>query len=183
MSSKYQIGDERYAHSVTFTVVNWIDVFTRDEYRTIILDSLNYCIRNKGLIVHAYCIMTNHVHLIISSKQGLNMAFIVRDLKKFTSYKIIDTIKNNPLESKKEWMIWMFERAGRKNASNERYQFWQNGYHPIELSNPVLVKQRLNYLHDNPVRAGFVLASEEYKYSSARNYSGGIDCMMEVEFL
>ncbi len=64
MSSKYKIGDERYAHFVTFTVVHWIDVFTRDEYREIILESLNYCVANKGLVVHAFCIMTNHVHLI-----------------------------------------------------------------------------------------------------------------------
>ena len=183
MSSKYQIGDERYAHFVTFTVVNWIDVFTRDEYRTVMIDSLNYCIRNKGLKVHAFCIMTNHVHLIISSSSGTGLAFIVRDLKKFTSYKLLDAIKKNSFESKKEWMLWMFERAGSKNAQNERYQFWQNGYHPVELCNERMVKQRLNYLHENPVRAGFVLSAEEYKYSSARNYAGKIDCMMEVELL
>ena len=81
MSSKYKIGDERYAHFVTFTVVHWIDVFTRDEYRTIIIESLNYCIQHKGLVVHAFCIMTNHVHLIITSKEGNILAGIVRDFK------------------------------------------------------------------------------------------------------
>jgi len=77
----------------------------------------------------------------------------------------------------------MFERTGSKNASNERCQFWQNGYHPVELSNVALIEQRLEYVHNNPVRAGFVLSAEEYKYSSARNYAGGIDCMMDVTFL
>ncbi|WP_299255537.1 hypothetical protein [uncultured Cytophaga sp.] len=77
----------------------------------------------------------------------------------------------------------MFERIGSKNTSNERYQFWQNGYHPIELNNVFLVEERLNYVHENPVRAGFVLSAEEYKYSSARNYAGGIDCMMEVVYV
>jgi putative transposase len=183
MSSKYKIGDGQYAHFVTFTVVNWIDVFTRDEYRNIIIDSLNYCSKHKGLMVHAYCIMTNHVHLIISAEKDNNLAFIVRDFKKFTSYKLLDAIKHNPFESKKEWMLWMFERIGSKNTSNERYQFWQNGYHPIELNNVFLIEQRLNYLHENPVRAGFVLSAEEYKYSSARNYAGGIDCVMEVVYV
>lgn len=184
MSSKYKIGDGQYAHFVTFTVVNWIDVFTRDEYRSIIIDSLNYCVQHKGLLVHAYCIMTNHIHLIISTKDAdTNLAFIVRDFKKFTSYKLLDTIRHNPFESKREWMLWMFERTGSKNASNERCQFWQNGYHPVELSNVALAEQRLDYIHNNPVRAGFVLSAEEYKYSSARNYAGGIDCMMEVMFL
>ena len=102
MSSKYKIGDGRYAHFVTFTVVNWIDVFTRDEYRTIITDSLTYCIKHKGLLVHAYCIMINHVHFIISAKAAdINLAFVVRDIKKFTSYKLLDTIRHNPFESKK----------------------------------------------------------------------------------
>lgn len=77
----------------------------------------------------------------------------------------------------------MFERAGKKNASNDKYQFWQNGYHPVELSNVAMVEQRLNYIHDNPVRAGFVLSAEEFMYSSARNYSSKRDCVMEVDFL
>lgn len=183
MSSKYKIGDERYAHFVTFTVVHWIDVFTRDEYREIIIESLNYCVSQKGLIVHAFCIMTNHVHLIIGSKEGNVLAGIVRDMKKYTSYKIIDAIKNNSKESKKEWMLWMFQRAGSKNASNEKYQFWQNGYHPIELDTIFIIDQRLNYVHENPVRAGFVLSAEEYKYSSARNYASLRDCVMQVELL
>jgi len=120
MSSKYKIGDGQYAHFVTFTVVNWIDVFTRDEYRTIIIDSLNYGIKHKGLLVHAYCIMTNHVHLIISANDAnVNLAFIVRDIKKFTSYKLLDTIRHNRFESKKEWMLGCLnEQEVKMRATN-----------------------------------------------------------------
>lgn len=183
MSSKYQVGDERFAHFVTFTVVNWIDVFTRNEYRDIIIESLNYCIKHKGLRVHAFCIMTNHIHLIVSAYEGYKIAFIVRDLKKHTANTLLKAIIKNDRESKREWMLWMFERTGSKNASNDKYQFWQNGYHPVELSNVDMVEQRLNYIHDNPVRAGFVLSPEEFTYSSARNYSSKRDCVMEVDFL
>jgi REP element-mobilizing transposase RayT len=183
MSSKYQIGDERYAHFVTFTVVNWIDLFTRDVYRDILIESLDYCVKNKGLIIHAFCIMTNHIHLVISCDENYRLAFIVRDFKKYTSYKLLDVLKNNSFESRKVWMMWMFERAGRKNASNQRYQIWQNGYHPIELSTPSMVNQKINYIHDNPVRAGFVSQPEEYKYSSARSYSGIGESVLEIEYL
>jgi REP element-mobilizing transposase RayT len=183
MSSKYQIGDERYAHFVTFTVVNWIDLFTRDVYRDILIESLDYCVKNKGLIIHAFCIMTNHIHLVISCDENYRLAFIVRDFKKYTSYKLLDVLKNNSFESRKVWMMWMFERAGRKNASNQRYQIWQNGYHPIELSTPSMVNQKINYIHDNPVRAGFVSQPEEYKYSSARSYSGIGKSVLEIEYL
>jgi len=183
MSSKYQVCDERFAHFVTFTIVNWIDVFTRNEYRNIIIESLNYCIKNKGLRVHAFCIMTNHVHLIVSAHDGFKIAFIVRDLKKHTANTLLKAIIKNDRESKREWMLWMFERTGKKNASNEKYQFWQNGYHPVELNNIALIDQRLDYIHNNPVRAGFVLSPEEFMYSSARNYSSKRDCVMEVEYL
>jgi putative transposase len=121
MSSKYQVGDERFAHFITFTVVNWIDVFTRNEYRDIIIDSLNYCVKHKGLRVHAFCIMTNHLHLIVSAKQEAKIAFIVRDLKKYTATELLKAITKNDRESKREWMLWMFERTGSKNASNDKY--------------------------------------------------------------
>lgn len=183
MSSKYQVGDERFAHFVTFTVVNWIDVFTRNEYRNIIIESLNYCIKHKGLHVHAFCIMTNHVHLIVSASVGSKIAFIVRDLKKHTANTLLKAISKNDRESKREWMLWMFDRVGSKNASNDKYQFWQNGYHPVELCNVEIVDQRLNYIHENPVRAGFVLSPEDFMYSSARNYSSKRDCVMDVTFL
>lgn len=183
MSSKYQIGDERYAHFVTFTVVNWIDLFTRDVYREVLMESLEYCIKNKGLVVHAFCIMTNHVHLVISCNENYRLAFIVRDFKKYTSYKLLDVLKDNSFESRREWMLWMFERAGRKNASNQKYQIWQNGYHPIELSTPSMVNQKINYVHENPVRAGFVSQAEEYRYSSARSYSRKGESVLEIEYL
>jgi putative transposase len=108
---------------------------------------------------------------------------IVRDLKKYTANTILKAIINNDRESKREWMLWMFERMGKRNASNDKYQFWQNGYHPVELNNITMVEQRLNYVHDNPVRAGFVLSPEDFTYSSARNYSNKRDCVMEVEYL
>ena len=66
MRRKYAIRDQGEVHFVTFTLVNWIDLFVRNEYKEVIVDSLNYCVAQKGLRVHAYCIMTSHVHLILT---------------------------------------------------------------------------------------------------------------------
>ncbi len=115
--------------------------------------------------------MTNHVHMIIGTKQE-NMQDILRDLKKHTSKTIINAIKENPQESRKEWMLWMFERAGNKNGNNTHYQFWQQHNQPIELFDNKILDQKLNYLHYNPVKDGFVREPHDYYYSSAVDYSG-----------
>ncbi len=118
MGRKYQIRDQRSIYFVTFTVVNWIDVFIKDSYREIFISSLKFCQNNKGLEVYAYCLMTNHVHLILGTKGENNLEDIIRDLKSFTSRHIRKEIEENFSESRREWMLWMFARAGKKNKRN-----------------------------------------------------------------
>ena len=115
--------------------------------------------------------MTSHIHLIIGTN-NTKLEDIMRDFKSHTSRKLKKTIKANPQESRKEWMIWIMERAGKKNSNNKDFQFWQQDNHPIELSNAIIMKQKLTYLHANPVEAGFVAKQEEYTYSSAKDYLG-----------
>ncbi len=134
MSRKYKFHDQDALYFVSFATVNWVDVFTRNVYRYVVLDSLKYCSTNKGMELYAWCIMSNHVHLIIGSK-GKPMQDIIRDLKSFTSRTIKDEIANNPQESRKEWMLSMFTRAGRQNGNNHDWQFWQQNNQPIELWN------------------------------------------------
>ena len=182
MSSKYKFYNPDGTYFVTFAVVRWVDVFTRDIYREIILDSLKYCQTEKGLRLHAYVIMTNHLHLIVS-REGKNLLEnIMRDLKKFTSSQLIKAIKNNPYESRKEWMLEIFETEGRKNPNNRHYQFWQQDNHPIELATNKMIDQRLEYLHNNPVKQGFVKNAEDYPWSSISNYIGEKG-MIDVEII
>ncbi|MEO8772568.1 MAG: transposase [Ferruginibacter sp.] len=124
-----------------------IDALTRNEYKNISVESLKHCIENKGLLLNAWIIMSNHVHLIGSAKIGFTISNILRDLKKFTSKQIFKAIKENPKESRREWMVYMFERAGKRNSNNKDFQFWQQDNHPIQLSNPGMLKQKLDYLH------------------------------------
>jgi REP element-mobilizing transposase RayT len=155
MGRKYTISDSTQLHFVSFATVRWIDVFVRRTYCEIITDSLKYCMDHKGLELYAWCIMSSHVHLIISSEND-NLSDILRDLKRHTSKTILKAIEENPEESRKEWMLWMFARAGQRNSNNETYQFWQQNNQPIQLSNHEMIIQRLNYLHNNPVTSGSV---------------------------
>jgi len=180
MSSKYKVGEDAMPHFVTFTVVGWIDVFSREKYKELFVESLKYCQQNKGFVLHAWIIMTNHVHLIISSDTN-KLEHIVRDLKKYTSKQIIKSIQENDSESRKDWMLNIFSYVGRNNNNNKEYQFWKQDYHPIELDNPEKLRQRLDYLHENPVRSGLVWEPWYYKYSSALDYYTNENGLLKIE--
>lgn len=182
MSSKYKVGEDAIPHFVTFSVVGWIDVFSREQYKELFLESLKYCQEKKGMVLHAWVIMTNHVHLIISSISN-KLEHVVRDLKKFTSKQISKAIKENNAESRKEWMLNIFSYTGKNNNNNKEFQFWKQDYHPIELDTPEKMKQRLDYLHENPVRGGLVWEPWHYKYSSAIDYYTNEHGLLKVEHL
>ena len=155
---------------VTSTVVAWVDGLSREWYKEIICDSLRYCCVHKGLRLHAWVIMSNHFHLIISAQPGYKLSHIMRDLKKHTSRKVVEAIMNNPQESRKNWMLNMFGFYGKTNSNNEENQFWQEEYHPIMLDTQEKLIERFNYLHNNPVSSGLVWLPQHYKYSSAIDY-------------
>lgn len=178
-SQGYQITDDGI-YFLTLSVINWIDVFTRPIYRNIIIDSLKYCCQYKGLDLYAYVIMSNHIHLIASTP-GQHLGHIIGDFKKFTCKKIIEVIQGEN-ESRKEWMIGQFKRQGQRNRNNSNYQFWIQNNHPELLYSERFRLQKLNYLHQNPVRAGIVYKAEDYIYSSASNYAG-LESLLEVKFL
>ena len=157
MSRKYKVRDQDKLHFVTFTVIQWLDVFIRREYKDILLDSIRYCQQHKGLEVWAYCIMSSHAHWILGRHGEPSLEGIIRDIKKYTSTKIIEAISTNEHESRRELLMWLFERAGSKNSNNTKYQFWQQHNHPIELNSNKKLDQRVDYIHNNPVEAGIVL--------------------------
>ena len=116
--------------------------------------------------------MTSHVHMIIGTDQD-KMENILRDLKRHTSEKLRTAITNNGTESRKEWMLAMMRKAGIANNNNINFQFWMQDNHPVELRTIKMAHQKLDYIHYNPVEAGFVEKPEEYLYSSARDHYEG----------
>jgi putative transposase len=162
MGLTYTIKDQQGVHFVTFTVHQWADVFTRKDYTVIFLESIKFCQRKKGLKVFGWVVMSNHVHRIISSEvKGLSD--IIRDIKKYTSSKIVQAIKTNNRESRKNWLLWLFNRDGK-------LWFWEEGYHAELIETLAFFQTKLNYIHLNPVRAGIVEKEEEYLYSSCADY-------------
>ena len=178
MKEGYVIRDQTLPHFITATVIDWIDVFTRQAYRDIVIESLDYCIKNKGMILYGYVIMSNHIHLIIQSEEG-KLSDLIRDFKKFTAKSILEKIQNSP-ESRKEWMLESFKLAAQTHSRNKDYQFyfvsspfrlgWQYGNHAEEIYSNEFMWSKLDYIHLNPVRSGLVSKASDYIYSSAGNY-------------
>lgn len=179
--SGYKIRDQSAIHFITFAVIEWVDVFTRKQYADIVVESLKYCQDKKGLIVYAWCLMSNHIHLIVAAKNA-NLSDVLRDFKKFTSKQILDTIIENKQESRRNWMLWLFKSAGAKNSNNKEYQFWRQNNQPKELVTNEFMQQKLDYIHNNPVEAGIVENPKDYLYSSARNYAG-LYGLIKIEYL
>ncbi len=169
MTTGYQIKEQAGLHYITLQVIDWIDIFSRPIYKEIIIESLKFCQQNKGLQIFGYVIMSNHLHLIVNSVDGC-LSNTIRDFKRFTSNRIIKEIKENTQESRKDWMLSRFENKAKEHKRNERYQFWTHENHAIYLYTPKFTFEKLEYLHNNPVRAGIVQYPEQYLFSGARNY-------------
>ncbi|MBS1623076.1 MAG: transposase [Bacteroidetes bacterium] len=166
-----RISNDDSLYFLTLTVVDWVDVFSRHEYKQWLADQIMYCQKHKGFELYAYVIMTNHLHFVARMNEGLSMSDFLRDFKSYTAKKLIDSIANNPIESRKAWMLSHFSTHGQTNALNKEFQFWQNGSHPTSLYSNEVIQQKIDYIHDNPVRAGFVADVHEYLYSSACPHS------------
>ena len=168
MSEGYKIRDQTLPHFITFTVVDWIDVFTRQTYKDAVIESLDYCIQNKGMILFGYVIMSNHIHILIQSQEA-TLSDLIRDFKKFTAKSILKKIQNSP-ESRRDWMLERFKLATESHSRNKNYQLWQYGNHPEEVYSNKFMWSKLDHIHLNPVRTGIVEKASHYVYSSANNY-------------
>ena len=180
MSRKYKFHDQDKLYFISFATVHWIDVFVREEYMNIMIDSFKFCQEKKGLEIYGWCIMPSHIHMIIGSSKN-KMEDIVRDMKSHTSTTLRKAISNNVQESRKEWIIWMMERAGKKNGNNNDWQFWQQHNQPLVIKDQEMFDKVLDYTHLNPVMSGFVSKPEDWKYSSAKDFCG-IKGLIELDF-
>ena len=169
---QYRIADQHACYFLTMTVVYWIDIFSRREYRDVVVDALNHCTKAKGLSIYAWVIMSNHVHLVARCKAPHEMSGFLRDFKKFTSKKILEEIMAIN-ESRREWLLDKFGFEARRTGRADKYKLWKDDNHAIDLeNNNIDVMEKIDYIHNNPVRAGIVNYPDEYVYSSAIAYSG-----------
>lgn len=181
MSRKYKFLNKEGLYFVSFATINWVDVFVRPIYNDIVVKSLKYCQTNLGMELYCWCIMPSHIHLIFRSKDN-NPEMILGRFKEYTAKQLIKAISENIQESRKEWLLWMFKRAAVKSSNNSNYQFWQHHNKPIELWSAAVIEQKADYIHNNPVEAGFVEEPMHWKYSSAIDYADGKG-LINIEYL
>lgn len=170
MEKQHRISGEIYF--VTDTVVDWVDIFTRPRYKHIIIESLTYCQQHKGLLIYAWVLMSNHLHAIVGSDTE-RVSDIWRDFKKYSSKEILKTLQHDVEESRRDWMLNRFEYAGKNDNRIKNFRFWQQGNGAQKIFLNDYFEQKLNYIHQNPVKAEIVDRAEEYRYSSAIDYAGG----------
>jgi putative transposase len=169
MSEKYRT-DGNGLYFVTFSFIGWIDVFTRRTYQEILIESLQFCQKNKNLKIYCYCIMPSHVHFITYSENG-ELSNTLRDMKSFTAKQLIKAISENPQESRKEWVLNQFKYYGNISPQKQDMQFWKHDNHPFFLYSNKMIQQKVDYIHFNPVEAGFVNKVHEWRMSSANEES------------
>ena len=115
--------------------------------------------------------MSNHLHIIASAKEDARLSDVLRDFKKFANIAIISAIQQEP-ESRRNWVLDRFAFAEAQDAKVKNYKFWRDGNEAKEIHTNVFLEQKLDYIHQNPVRAEIVDEPEHYLYSSARDYAG-----------
>ena len=169
-ADSYFIRDQHAVYFLTFTIVEWMDVFTRASYKMEIANSLEYCRNYKGLKLYAFCLMSNHIHLVCQTEEPFLMTNFIRDFKKHTAKIVISMMIAGP-ESRRVWMLDQFRYAGKYDNRITTYKFWQEGYHAVQLDSKEMIDQKIDYVHQNPVRALIVDQAEDYLFSSARNYA------------
>jgi REP element-mobilizing transposase RayT len=172
MSRSHKFHNPQGLYFVSFAVTDWIDVFTKRNYVDIVLECLRFCQEKKGMEIFAWVVMSNHVHLVFRSVEGQKPELLLGDFKRFTSKKLVEAIKENPNESRKEWMLEQFALAAENSSNVKHHQFWRHDNKPIELWSNAVIDEKIDYIHNNPVNAGIVEQPEHYLLSSASDYAG-----------
>jgi REP element-mobilizing transposase RayT len=182
MAHSYRVfTDRQYAYFVTCTVVDWLPALAQDHYRQIVLNSLAYLREHKRTQLNAFVIMSTHLHAILWPEDGINLSDVLRDFKRFTSR----AISKEATQRDEQLLLASFAAARQRGRAQEvsQYQVWQEGSHPEALHTIEFARQKLEYIHANPVRAGLVSAPEEWTYSSARAYLRGEETFPPIDIL
>jgi REP element-mobilizing transposase RayT len=167
-------GDGR-SYLCTCACTLWLPLFNAGpHYFQIVLDSLRFCRQSKGLTLHAYVLMIDHLHLIVRHE---DISALMRDFKSWTSRQIRQQIE----QEKRTDLLRLLEMSAPHGGSPQEYKVWQDGFHPKGIESDTMLLQKIQYVHNNPVRKGFVAAPEDWRFSSARNYLAGDNSILEID--
>ena len=173
---RYRISSETDFYYSTCTITAWLPVFQDERYFQVIIESLKYCQQFKGLYLLGYVIMPTHLHLITSNSEKTSLSDIMRDFRHYTSSHIRKLLESDQRHG--------FLKIMQKAASilpGQTVKVWKDDFHPVTLFSEKWFYQKLEYLHENPVRKGFVEYAEHWKYSSARNWEKNDDRVIRID--
>jgi putative transposase len=174
MRSRYRVHERDQAHFITSTVVGWLPVFTTATRCDILVDSLRYCQTIKGLKIYAWTILDNHFHAIVG---GAALTRAVADLKRHTARRVLEQLEADRCE----WLLERLRQLRHPRKVESEYQFWQEGFHPQAMVTDEIMMQKLEYLHNNPVKRGLVASPEHWRYSSAHEWLPGANPALRVD--
>ncbi len=163
MRSRYKIYNENGIFFVTSTIIDWIPVFIDEKYFSIMIDTVKYYQQNSDLTVYSYVFLDNHFHMIIS---GSDITKAMQSIKKYTAKEILRNLKMDSNDT----VLRRFRESKPAHKTTSKHQVWQEGFHPQEIISYEMLKQKIDYIHNNPVRRQYVEKPEEWKYSSAVDY-------------
>ena len=163
MRSRYAITESDEIYFLTAIVIEWIPVFIGTEACDIIIGALEFCRQHKALRLYAYVIMDNHVHLLA---QAPDLRRVVHSFKGYTAHELIAWAER----TNKTWLLNQLAYFKKRHKTASQHQLWQEGNHPQRVHSEEMMLQKMHYIHENPVRRGWVDAPEHWRYSSARNY-------------
>lgn len=182
MPNSYRVfTDKDYAYFVTWTVIDWLPLFAESVYRQIILDSLNFLRTDKHTQLNAFVVMSTHIHAVLWQDDGINLSDVTRAFKRFTSRKISKEADRQDATE----LVLSFKNARKENRAQDvsTYQVWQEGSHPEAIFTEMFARQKIDYIHLNPIRAGLVQLAHEWPFSSARAYYLGEETYPPTDLL
>ena len=173
--SRYKIYEPTYPHFITCTILHWIPIFTRTETTNIVFDSLKFLQKEDNLKIYAYIILENHLHMIMSSDD------VSKTIKKFKSFTAKEILKYLQIKNVKTILEQLsFYKKAHKTQTT--YQLWQEGFQPKLIKDEKMMVETINYIHQNPVKRGYVDVAKHWRYSSDRDYED-IKGLIDVERL
>jgi putative transposase len=166
MRSRYRVHELHTAHFITATTVAWLPIFTKAARCDIVIEALQFCRAHKGLKIHAWVILDNHLHAILAAP-GLSR--VLADFKRHAARRLIEHLQTENCD----WLLNQLQYFRAAHKVESEHQLWQEGSHPQAILGDEMMLQKLDYLHNNPVKRGLVASPEHWLYSSAHEWLPG----------
>ena len=174
MRSRYRVLERDFAHFVTGTTVGWLPVFTTAACCDILVQSFQYCRAHKALKLHAWVILDTHFHAIVAAP---DLARVLADLKRHTARRIVEQLQ----AERCDWLVEQLRCHRAPHKIESEHQVWQEGSHPQAIRSDAIMLQKLEYLHNNPVKRGLVASPEHWRYSSAHEWLPGANVELRCD--